>query len=68
MVAMAIFLNFIVSAVEAQVLAQPGTYLFATFNWIELTFLVIFCVELGINMFATLFWQVSGGQGLGFRV
>jgi hypothetical protein len=58
LVALAIFLNFIVSAVEAQVLAQPGTYAFATFNWVEVTFLCIFCVELGINMFATLFWEV----------
>ena len=54
-VALMIFLNFIVQAVEAQVLPESGTSTNGLFKSLEIAFLVIFCIELGINMFATLF-------------
>ena len=61
-VALCIFFNFISQAAEAQIQPAPGSQAEDVFQYIELTFLVIFCGELAVNMFATLFWSfVSSG-------
>ena len=56
-VALCIFLNFISQAAEAQIQPDPGSQAEDVFSSIELTFLIIFCSELAVNMFATLFWS-----------
>jgi len=52
-----ILLNFMCMAGEAQLNPTPGTELAGAFETIEVFFTVVFCVELGLNMFANLFWS-----------
>ena len=57
-----ILLNFMCMAAEAQLNPTPGTSAADAFETIEVFFTVVFCIELGLNMFANLFWNfVSSG-------
>eukprot|EP00960_Hanusia_phi_P037328 752875-Hanusia_phi.AAC.1 len=61
-----IFLNFLCSVLNYELLPQPGSHLDHLFNTFEIAFLSIFAVELALNMFAHWFvpfftdgWNVS---------
>ena len=55
-VAFLIFLNFVVQAIEAQVLPRQGSQEEQVFHGLEVMFLCIFMVELSINFCANFFW------------
>eukprot|EP00746_Dinoflagellata_sp_MGD_P065134 gnl/MRDRNA2_/MRDRNA2_27145_c0_seq1.p1 gnl/MRDRNA2_/MRDRNA2_27145_c0~~gnl/MRDRNA2_/MRDRNA2_27145_c0_seq1.p1 ORF type:complete len:675 (-),score=131.08 gnl/MRDRNA2_/MRDRNA2_27145_c0_seq1:84-2108(-) len=55
-VAAVIFLNFFISATEAQILPEDDTGV-AVFFGFEVTFNVIFLIELILNMYANFFWK-----------
>ena len=55
-VACFIFLNFVVQAIEAQVLPQQGSQEEKVFHGLEVMFLCIFMIELSINFCANFFW------------
>ena len=51
-----IFLNFLCSVLNYELLPQPGSHLDNLFNIFEIVFLSIFSVELALNMFANWFF------------
>merc|ERR1719386_117867 len=55
-VAAIIFLNFFISAAQAQILPEDDTGV-AVFFGFEVTFNVIFLIELILNMYANFFWK-----------